>query len=295
MLLPLPLPPAQLLLSVACTAAFLWAVHTYLYLPWRLLSHYRRLGLRGPAWRPLLGDIPELLAMRSREDEYFHLAFSEGAARYGPVSFTFLGPELRLRALDLTFVRAVLSDTSGLWRKPELMRATMGRLLGSGLVTSEGALHRAHRAMISPAFNWACLAALAPMMVRAADAGLERWLSAAAAAAAGGSGVGTLIDMHHEISAITLEIIGEAAFGGDIVDAKGAKQADAIYAAVEELLAIVVRNVLNGVAFIPFADYLPIPDIVRSNQKCAEVKAILLDVIARRRSARAGKIGRAHV
>ena len=267
--------------SATVAALTIYAFITLIVQPLLLLRFYDRQGIRGPPWRPLIGNLPEVFKQRNAEDG-FHASFTSAAEEYGRVSIYWLGPDIRLRTLDAGVARALLSGPTAAARlhKPDLMRVTLGRLLGVGLVTSEGALHRAHRAMISPAFSWLRLQAFAPLMARAADGAVRRWHSAAAASADGR----THVDMHVEMSAATLEIIGQAAFGTDV---GGDDQTKTVYEAAEELLRRLLDLVVSGIALFPWLLALPLPAVRAIDRRAAEVKAVAMGMIARRRAARA--------
>ncbi|MBS0319434.1 MAG: cytochrome P450 [Proteobacteria bacterium] len=80
-------------------------------------------------------------------------------------------------------------------------------LLGKGLMTSEGALWRADRRALQPAFHRSAVAAHATMIVAANERLVTRWRAAARE--------GRAIDVTHETSALTLEIVLRAIFSDD--------------------------------------------------------------------------------
>jgi len=334
-----------LIWSVALLLALAaWVLHVGFVRPLWLRRWYRAQGLRGSPFRPFVGDLATLRAARSRRDEWFHRLPAEALERYtrpnGPgVYWFFFGPECRLRVHDLQLVKAILGDQEGVFEKTASVKRDLGRVL-HGLLMREGAEHRAHRTLLSPAFHWLRLTSMTPLMVAAADVMVDRWLarcrttegiresgSCAAADVAGaaarrrrpatspgaasdldggaptpslqthtdagcspdtsgrsgGSAKGILIDLHHDISALTLEIICEAAFGSQVDTAAS----DRVYAAASELLQLATAQGLSAVSFlIPWYGALPTPNAVRTARRIAELKTLLMDMIERRRQTR---------
>ncbi|MGE0450547.1 MAG: cytochrome P450 [Vicinamibacterales bacterium] len=78
------------------------------------------------------------------------------------------------------------------------------RLLGSGLLTASGALHRDRRRVAQGAFHRQRVASLAPAIVRHAEQRSSRW------------NAGEPFDAAREMRALTLAIAGETLFGADL-------------------------------------------------------------------------------
>jgi len=83
----------------------------------------------------------------------------------------------------------------------------LGRiLLGDGLLSSEGELHKRQRRLMSPAFHRKRIRAYGEVMRKHAEAITEEWND------------GQEVDMHLEMNRLTLSIIGETMFGADVRD-----------------------------------------------------------------------------
>ena len=78
-------------------------------------------------------------------------------------------------------------------------------MLGDGLVTAEEATWRRHRRIIQPAFSTRNVASFAPDMDAAARRVVHRWTGS------------PVIDLTGEMSALTLDVVGRALFGADLV------------------------------------------------------------------------------
>ncbi|HMA47019.1 MAG TPA: cytochrome P450, partial [Frankiaceae bacterium] len=92
-----------------------------------------------------------------------------------------------------------------------------GRLLGEGLLTSEGEVHRRHRALLRPAFHTARIEAYAQVMVEAARA--VPWRD------------GQVVDLPTEMADLTLGVVGRTLFGADL-----SGEADEVRDALTEFL-----------------------------------------------------------
>lgn len=77
-------------------------------------------------------------------------------------------------------------------------------ILGDGLLTSEGELHRRQRRLAQPAFNHARLSSYARVMVDCAEKASVRWRT------------GETIDVHAEMMRLTLDIVGRTLFSADV-------------------------------------------------------------------------------
>jgi cytochrome P450 len=78
-------------------------------------------------------------------------------------------------------------------------------ILGEGLLTSEGELHRRQRRLAQPAFNHARLASYARVMVECAGKASTRWKS------------DQTIDVHAEMMRLTLDVVGRTLFSADVM------------------------------------------------------------------------------
>ncbi len=138
------------------------------------------------------------------------------------------------------------------------------RLLGEGLLTSEGDVHLRQRRLIQPAFHRQRIAAYGAVMVAAAEARSARWHD------------GEIIDISRELMAITLRVVGATLFSADT-------EADAaeVFAAMHDLVA------MFDLAVLPFADWLlalPLPPARRFQTAKNRLDAIIYRIIATRRA-----------
>jgi cytochrome P450 len=77
-------------------------------------------------------------------------------------------------------------------------------LLGDGLLTSEGELHRRQRRLVQPAFHHERIQLYADQMVTAALEREKQWIE------------GARVDLAEEMAALTLDVVGRTLFGADL-------------------------------------------------------------------------------
>ena len=138
------------------------------------------------------------------------------------------------------------------------------RLLGEGLLTSEGQAHLRQRRTIQPMFHRQQVQRFADSMVKHA----VRWRDSIAP--------DTTIDVTDHMAALTLAIVGETLFSSNV-------QADADE--VREALTAAVQTF--GVAFLPgfeFFEKLPLPMFTRVKQARERLDRVILRVIEERRN-----------
>ena len=141
----------------------------------------------------------------------------------------------------------------------------LARLLGQGLVTSEGSLWLKQRRLMQPMFHREKIAAFGTMMTDCTLDMLDRW--------SGAAGRHEPVDMTSEMMRLTLEIVGRALFTMDLTS-----QADTIGR------EITIANERFGQFDIGMVlPWLPTPKNFRFRRAVDELRRIVLDMIANRR------------
>ena len=100
----------------------------------------------GPAGEFILGNLrtvlPDKLGFLKRHAQFYGDVFQ---FRLGPTRFVVVN--------DLQMLRAILIDAADRYVKSALTRDIFGRVMGNGLMVSEGELHRRQRRLVQPAFD----------------------------------------------------------------------------------------------------------------------------------------------
>jgi cytochrome P450 len=212
---------------------------------------------------PRLSALGALLALRRDPIGLF-----ERAASFGDVS------HLRLPGVGLYVVndpelvhRVLTAGDRGFRKGPTMDAATL--LLGQSLLTSSGEYHKRHRRLMQPIFHHDRIRSYAATMVELALRARERWQE------------GEPLDVHAEMSALTLAIVGRTLFASDIE----AAEARDVAVAMREVLAQFDR------AFSPFlqlSQRLPLPANRRFEAAKTSFDSTIRTLIARRRAAGLG-------
>jgi cytochrome P450 len=192
------------------------------------------------------------------------LAFFSNLARtYGDVVSYRMGGEQMFFVNDPQHIKDILVTNNKSFMKGRgLQRAK--RILGEGLLTSEGAVHLRQRRLMQPAFHRDRIAAHGATMVAYADRMRSTWAD------------GATLDIAREMNRLTLSIVGKTLFDADV-----------------ESQAIEVGEALTGVMdtfwmmMLPFADVierLPVPKLRRARMARVRLDAIIYRMIADRRA-----------
>jgi cytochrome P450 len=185
------------------------------------------------------------------------------AREYGDVTFFRLGAERCYLVNHPQFTRDVLVTHQRNFTKSRgLERAK--KLLGDGLLTSEGAHHLRQRRLIQPAFHRDRIAGYAAVMVADAARMRERWQD------------GASMDIAKELMRVTFAIAGKTLFDTD-VEAKADEFGDAL----TEVLETFWLNLLPGAELL---ERLPIPRLRRATSAQRRLDAVIYRMIADRRA-----------
>ena len=191
------------------------------------------------------------------------LAFFTNLARtYGDVVAYRLGGERLIFVNDPQHIKDILVTNNRKFTKGRGLQRTK-RLLGEGLLTSEGATHLRQRRLMQPAFHRERIAAYADTMVAYADRTRRAWRD------------GVTLDVAKEMNRLTLSIVGKTLFDAD-VESQAAEVGVALTGIMETF----------WITMLPFADlleHLPVPKLRRARAARAGLDAIIYRMIAERR------------
>lgn len=141
------------------------------------------------------------------------------------------------------------------------------RLLGDGLLTSEGDLHLRQRRLVQPAFHRQRMAGYGQVMASYASQTAERWQAL---------GNGAAVDMAQEMMRLTLGIVGKTLFDADVEG-----EAAEIGQALTEALHAFNRTLLPGGELV---EKLPLPVNQRAESARQRLDATIYRIIRERRA-----------
>jgi cytochrome P450 len=211
---------------------------------------------------PELGRLELLRLLRSRQ----LTSYLDRAAEAAPELAHFrIGREHAYLVGTPELVRELFGPLGRVGRKGRgLEQAKV--LLGDGLLTSEGELHRRQRRLIQPAFHASRIGAYERSMRVAAAQLPER----------AGWADGAVRDVAADMAALTLRIVGETLFAADLTD-----DSTAVSESLAELLGRFQRVMIPGGALL---NRVPLPSTRVLMGAIGELDAVVTRLIAEQRA-----------
>ena len=190
---------------------------------------------------------------------YFTKCFRE----YGDIVFLrFLGvPMCLLNRPDC--IESVLVTQHNNFEKSKDYRA-LRRVLGNGLLTSEGEFWRRQRKLVQPAFHQERIAAYTEVMVAYTERMLASWKD------------GQGLDVHEAMMRLTLDIVAKTLFDTDV-----SREAEDVGAALQFLMGKFMRQA--AFAFL-LPDSIPIPTTRGLRRAVGQLDKVIYEIIRRRRA-----------
>jgi len=210
----------------------------------------------GPRGDPVFGN-----SRQYARDPFGFLTACEAA--YGDVVSVDFGP---LEAYILTNpadIERVLVGDHERYRKPEFQADELGRLLGDGLLLSEGETWRQQRDLATPAFNMSRIADIADTMTAHAEATVGSWSA------------GDELDLEAEMARLTVRIIADAMLGVDL-------SAERVRAIQETLDPLGKRFEPDPVRFVT-PDWVPTRGNRDFEDAVERLEGVVDDIVAERR------------
>lgn len=196
------------------------------------------------------------------------LQFLEATARtHGDLVEIQVGSRRIVFASHPELVRAVLVEHADDLAKGRVLERAR-RVLGDGLLTSEGALHQRQRRLVAPAFHRERVATAATVMAKTTAQTATSWPQT--------------IDATREMARLTLKIVAKALFSIDVDDTKSTEVAKAL----DDLLGSF------GLLLAPLSDlllWLPLPASRRVRSATHTLDSIIAGMIDQRH--REGDLG----
>jgi cytochrome P450 len=187
----------------------------------------------------------------------------ESAKKYGDIVLFRIGNERIYLFNHPDLIRDVLvTNQKNFTKSRALVRAK--RVLGEGLLTSEGEFHLRQRRLVQPAFHRDRVAGYGRSMVEYAARAADRWRD------------GADLDMHDEMMKLTLAIVAKTLFSADVES-----EANDIGEALTTTFAAFNVGVLP---FSEILERLPLPYMKRFNAARARLDATIYRIIDERRA-----------
>jgi cytochrome P450 len=184
------------------------------------------------------------------------------AREYGDVVRFRAGPQRVFLLNHPDYVRDILVTHHERFIKGRALQRAK-RLLGEGLLTSEGDFHRRQRRLAQPAFHRQRVSSYGSVMAEFAAKTSARWRD------------GETLDVSDEMMRLTLAVVGKTLFDADVES-----DADDVGASLTEVMG------LFGYLMLPFSELLeklPLPPQRRFERARAKLDAVIYRIIEERR------------
>src|SRR5271163_4872110 len=226
--------------------------------PWTVLE---RDGYRYPPGLQL--NLPFYLLRRFFKPANPIALFEHLAKTYGHMAHYRLGLSHIVFVNELDFIYEVLINQPQNFIKERTQRR-MKILLGEGLITSDGEVHKRQRRIAAPAFHRQRIQNYGAMMVDRASSMREEWQ------------VGREIDIAAEMMRLTLQVVARTLFNTDVT-----QDVQAINDEVN-----VIMDLYNFLIALPRAEamlHLPIPGLMRFRKARRRLDAVVHRMIEQHR------------
>jgi cytochrome P450 len=180
---------------------------------------------------------------------------------YGDVvELRFMGQPIYLLA-DPGLIEYVLVENNRNFTKTRILKRNR-RLLGEGLLTSEGEFWRRQRRLAQPAFHRKRVAAYGEVMAAFAERSLGAWRD------------GQTIDVHEEMMHLTLEIVAKCLFDADV----GARTTD-----VGKAMKVALEDFSSQRRLLRIPKGIPTPHNIRFEMAARRLDGVAGAIIENRR------------
>ena len=188
--------------------------------------------------------------------------FQSLAERYGDISYFRLGPQQAFFFNHPDYIKDILVTNQQNFMKGLALQRSK-RLLGEGLLTSEGDFHRRQRRLAQPAFHRLRIASYAEVMTTHASQTGRSWND------------NETLDISKEMMRLTLGIVGKTLFDADVKsDAQDVGEAMTVAMDLFKTLTLPFYELLQN---------LPLPQFRRFEQAKVRLDAIIFRLIEERR------------
>uniref|UniRef100_A0A2P2K1Z9 Uncharacterized protein MANES_05G111200 n=1 Tax=Rhizophora mucronata TaxID=61149 RepID=A0A2P2K1Z9_RHIMU len=212
-------------------------LHNIWWTPVRVQRLMRSQGIEGPSFRLITGNAKEIRKMRKEAmsrpmTDISHKILSRiqphvdsWTKKYGTSFLFWLGPQAQLIVSEPEMIKEILNDKDKNYPKTDV-QDYVKKLIGGGLVTSEGEKWFKMRKLANFAFNGENLKKMIPAMVASVEMMLARWKKHC----------GNEIDVYDEFRILTSDVISRTAFGSSYLEGKD------IFDMLGKLAMLAVKN-----------------------------------------------------
>jgi cytochrome P450 len=242
--------------------------------PWSIHQDLWKQGIPGQ-YTPVIGEL-----LRIREADLSGNPFSytrQLVKKFGSYYHTSFDPFACLNISDPSLIEGVLKTNVRAHHKSLLAQLLLGALLGNdNLILAEGERHARHRRLIAHAFQHKNIHSMISLMVESTQHILNKWMQATK-----NTEQVLTIDIHQQMSSLTLDIVTGCVFGSETVQDNQAH--DVIYRDVTLALNEAEKRIFTLVAMTPILNRLPLPSKRRIEKAREDIRCIVQRIIDQRK------------
>ncbi|KAF8679176.1 hypothetical protein HU200_045942 [Digitaria exilis] len=257
-----------------------WAFNALVHLVWRPYAITRKLaaqGVAGPGYRFFSGNLGDIKRLRGEgavvtldvgDHDFIPMVqphFRKWISLYGRTFVYWTGARPNVCVADVNVVKQVLFDRTGLYPK-NLMNPHISRLLGKGLVLTDGDDWKRHRKVVHPAFSMDKLKVRMTIRHALSVSMMSEWEA---------KGVNDVeVELSSRFEELTADVISHTAFGSSYIQGKK------VFLAQRELQFLAFSTVFD--VQIPAFRYLPTDKNLKTWKLDKQVRTMLMDIIKTR-------------
>jgi cytochrome P450 len=243
--------------------------------PWSIHRDLWNQGIPGE-YIPIVG---ELLGRRRAilDDDPFSYT-NKMSDKFGDYYHSSFGPQVCLNISDPSLIEGVLKTNVRSYHKSALARLILGAVLGyENILLAEDEKHNRHRRLVAPVFQHQNINSMISLMVERTSGFLTKWKTATT----NDKSHSLTLDIHEEMTNLTLDIITGCVFGTEIIEDQHVHET--IGQSITIALKALEKRMLDMIGLIPLINKLPLPSKKRIDQSRRDIKHIIRNIINQRK------------
>ncbi|MBA0871773.1 hypothetical protein Goshw_029882 [Gossypium schwendimanii] len=250
-------------------------LYDYWWVPLRIQHFMNSQGLKGPPYKFIHGCNKQINKMRSEAlskpmgltHDILPRVFPHYYSwinLYGQNYLSWDGAQAQVVTTDPELIKEVLKNSEQTFRKRE-PQIYVGRLLGDGLVTTEGEKWAKKRKLANYVFHGESLKNMTPAVIASVETMLDKWKDKE----------GEEIEAFQEFRILTSEVISRTAFGSSYLEG------EKIFYMLQKLADIVSRN--SNKSRIPIlSKFWKTDDDIESEKLAREIQDLVIEIVKKR-------------